>query len=494
MSKTAIDLDQAAWPVLVVDAAGAVRRANAAAQRLFAGKSGAIPPDLTALWAPENALQPAQFLAQVKKAPTAMLPVKLRPGQGRAMAFTAGIGEWSEGREKLWVLQLFPGNGVAEGRPQSIEINLSQKQKLDCALQLTRTVALDFNNTLTTIMGHTSHLLGQVAADHPWRMNLVEVEKAAGRGAEIASHLAAFSSEEKDPRARVASNLNQLVRRTVELFQTPAHAQVKWVLQLETKLYATRFDEAKIQQAIVKVLENAMEAMPPDGRVVIQTRNLELAEATQDRTAQLNPGAYVCLEIGDDGAGIEPAALPRVFEPFFTTKYGHRGLGLAWVYGIVTNHGGGVALSSRPGQGTTVRIYLPSLKKIIEEKAVSEDGPGGHQTIMVVDDEEMILTMAQMVLSGQGYRMLTATSGEKALETLGQTQSLIDLLITDMVMPGMNGRELIERVRALSPQTRVLCASGCVPSPATSFGDLHMLPKPFTSQQLLRKVREVLSR
>ena len=165
--------------------------------------------------------------------------------------------------------------------------------------------------------------------------------------------------------------------------------------------------------------------------------------------------------MSDNGCGIEPAVLPRIFEPFFTTKYGHRGLGLAWVYGIVTNHGGGVAVSSQLGQGTAVRVYLPAVKKIVEEKIISDDELSGKETILVVDDEEMVLTMAELVLKSRGYRVLTANNGEKALQIFHDTKSTIDLLVTDMVMPKMNGRELIEKVRGVSPATRVLCATAC---------------------------------
>ena len=492
MSESAIDLEQAGWPVLLVDAAGSVRRTNAAAQRFFGSKLGSAA-QLAAVWGVENATTPAQFLIQARKVAAVLLPVRLRGLQPLSTSFTASAGEVTVGGERLLLLQLFPGNGGSgEAKGPSVEVNLAQKQKLDCALQLTRTVALDFNNTLTTILGHTSYLLGLAALDHPWRLSLVEVEKAAGRAAEIANHLASFSSDEKDSRSRAAGNLNNLVRRTVELFQTPPHARLTWSLQLENRQFSVKYDEARIQQVIVKIIENAVEAVKAEGRIVVQTRNLELTETTQDRTAQLKPGAYVCLEITDDGCGIEADVLPRVFEPFFTRKYGHRGLGLALVYGIVTNHNGGVAISSQPGQGTSVRLYLPATKKIVEDKVVPEGTVGGRQTILVVDDEEMVLTMSQVVLSAHGYLVLTATTGEKALELLAKTDSLIDLLITDVVMPGMNGRELIEKARGVSPHTKIVCSTGYAPSQGAG-QEMEVLPKPFTSQLLLRKVKEVLA-
>ncbi|MBI5386224.1 MAG: response regulator [Verrucomicrobia bacterium] len=499
MAELSLNLDQVAWPVLLVDTAGVVRRANQTAQRLFGPKLAGGAPLLASIWGPENSLTPVQCLAQARKSPAGLFPLKLRGPHPVSIPFSASLGEVSQNGETFLLIQLLPGGGAGssalsgtDAKGPTVEANLAQKQKLDCALQLTRTVTLDFNNSLTTILGHASHLLSLAEPKHPWRVSLVEIEKAASRGAEIANHLAAFSSEEKDSRSRAAGNLNNLVRRTMELFQTPQNALLSWVLQLENKLFGVKYDEAKIQQAIVKVTENAVQAVKADGRIVVQTRNIELSEPTQDRTAQLKPGTYVCLEVSDDGCGIEPAVLPRVFEPFFTTKYGHRGLGLAWVYGIVTNHGGGVAISSQLGQGSAVRIYLPAVKKIIEEKAIADGVLGGQQSILVVDDEEMVLTMAQMVLSSHGYNVMTASSGEKALEVMARSQTQVDLLVTDMVMPGMNGRELIEKVRASSPATRIVCSTGCSPAQAGG-GEVDFLLKPFTSQQLLRKVKETLT-
>lgn len=242
----------------------------------------------------------------------------------------------------------------------------------------------------------------------------------------------------------------------------------------------------------MKVLENAVQAVKPDGRITIQTRNMDLSVPTQDRTAHLMPGAYVCVEISDDGCGTEPAVLPRIFEPFFTTNYGHRGPGLTWVYGIITNHGGGDAVSSQLAHGTSVRIYFPAQKKIIEEKTFTDDELSGRQTILLVDEEEMILSMSQIVLSSHGCQVLTASSGEKGLEAIAQSKTAIDLLVTDMVMPKMNGRELIQQVRQVSPAARVVCAAACS---RTLHGEYEMdfLSKPYISQQLLRKVKECLA-
>lgn len=490
-------LSAASWPVLLVDKSANVRQANAAAVDIFGGKVEGSNAPLSALWTNENGADPAGFLERVNGSRGVTTPLKLR-GKGIAiLPFNASACVVENRGEKSYLFQLFPatpatGAPRGDAKGQSVEINLAQKQKLDCALQLTRTVALDFNNTLTAILGHVTHVLGVAEAHHPWRMSLAEIEKAAERAAEVANQLAAFSSEQKDAFAQTSGNINTLMRRTAELFQTPQHNALAWSIQFEPKVFTVNYDEAKMQQAFVKIMENAVQAVPPDGRISVQTRNIELSAPTQDRTAHLLPGTYVCIEVSDNGCGIEPAVLPRIFEPFFTTKYGHRGLGLAWVYGIVTNHGGGVAVSSQLGQGTSVRVYLPALKKIVEEKVIKDYELDGSETILVVDDEEMVLTMAELVLKSRGYRVLTAGSGEKALQVFHDTKSLIDLLITDMVMPKMNGRELIEKVRAISPATKVLCATACTRS-LTIEKQLEFLTKPFTAQQLLRKAKETLT-
>ena len=234
---------------------------------------------------------------------------------------------------------------------------------------------------------------------------------------------------------------------------------------MERSLFAARFDEAKVQQALTKVLENAVEAIGDGrpGQITVQTRNVELTEPTQDRNVRLAAGTYVCVEIADNGVGIEPDVLPRIFEPFFTTKrMPHRGLGLALVYGIVTNHGGGVAVSSQPGAGTSARVYLPAEKDFIHVTTAAEANLHGTETVLVVDDENLLLTMAETILTEYGYKVLTANSGQKALAILARDDLQADLVVTDLVMPGMGGRELIERIRQLAPAMRILCTSGYV--------------------------------
>jgi nitrogen-specific signal transduction histidine kinase/ActR/RegA family two-component response regulator len=489
-------LENAGWPALLVDAAGAIRRANPAASSLFGAALGGESPHLSVVWSPENSSAADPFLAQWERSAAPIVLLKFRGKAGHTVSYLTSICAFTKDGQKYYVLQLLRDNAAvpAEVKPPGGDTSLAHKQKLDCALQLARTVALDFNNALTSILGHTSLVLSKMEPNHPWRESLIEVEKSAAKAAEIANDLGTFSRQEKEVRAQAAGNLNLLLQRSVEFFQQNAGPEpAAWTLQLDRKLFTAKFDEAKMQQAFMKIIENSLQALRERGRITVQTRNIELAEPTQDRNVRLVAGAYVCVEISDNGCGIEPEVLPRVFEPFFTTKSGasHRGLGLAWVYGIVTNHGGGVAISSQPGTGTSVRVYLPAEKRLVRDEGVTSDDLSGTQTILMVDDEDLLLTMGKTILSAYGYRVLTANGGQKALDILSRKDSPVDLVITDLVMPAMSGRELVAQIRQAWPATRIICTSGYV-WPAGQENDGAYLQKPFTSQELLLKVKQAL--
>jgi signal transduction histidine kinase len=494
-SSVVFELENAGWPALLLEGSTTICRSNAAAVRLFGPALEGATPLLAAIWSEDNATTPEQFLAQWEHAPSPAVLLKFRTRGGNSVTSLVSVCSFLKEEQKYFLLQILPESlsSLSETAGSAADASLAHKQKLECALQLARTVALDFNNALTSILGHTSLVLSRLEPTHPWRQSLLEVEKSAAKAAEIANDLGMFSRQEKEHRSQTASNLNLLTQRTVELFQrqvTPA--TIDWNLLLEKSLFTSRFDEAKLQQALMRILENAVQAIQGHGRIVVQTRNVEAAEGAQDQNVQLTAGAYVVVEVSDDGVGIAPEILPRIFEPFFTTKgNAHRGLGLAWVYGVVTNHGGGVAVSSRPGAGTSVRVYLPADHQILKDQGTTIDDLRGHHTILMVDDEDLVLTMGQTILSAYGYKVLTANSGQKALDTLSANRA-IDLVITDLVMPTMSGRELIEHIHQVSPAMRILCTSGYV-WPAGHHSDTAYLQKPFTSQDLLLKVKEVLT-
>jgi two-component system, cell cycle sensor histidine kinase and response regulator CckA len=493
-------LENAPWPAFLVAPGGALEDINPAAQTFFGERLQTR--EFSALG--EGETSSTSFISLCERLNSPLLPLKFRGRDGTVTTFLTTISSLTLSTQKYYLFQLFPKPGAAtsstgtsgDAKGGSIEINAVQKQKLDCAMQLTRTVALDFNNALTTILGHASYVLAQLEPNHKWRFSLGEIEKASEKASEIANDLAVFSLEDKDRRSQVEGNLNVLVRRAVQLFQTGDRKDVVWSQKFEKQVFTVHFDEAKLQQAFVKILENAVEAIATtsqvNGQISVQTRNVDVTDRVQDGSVQLARGAYVCVEITDDGKGIEESALPRIFEPFFSTKEGHRGLGLAWVYGIVSNHGGGVAVTSQPGQGTSVRVYLPAVKKIVEEKHLSDQNLSGEGTILFVDDEDMLVALGQMLLTSAGYKVLTANSAERALEVFEKTPDPIHLLITDMVMPKMNGRELIHRVRKSYPQTRIICSTACVRT-ATTVQHYNFLSKPFTAQELLRLVKSALA-
>lgn len=535
-------LENAAWPALLVESPGVIRRANRAAVNTFGArvKSGACP--LASIWSDANAIPPEEFLLRAFDPDTAMTDLQVRVKSGLTDGFLAQVCPVEREGHRYFAIQFLKAHGgvPAPARPapatqaarepvhadsppatpsapvsapvpepgstpektlmQSMaglgaglppEASTTHKQKVDSALQLTRTVALDFNNALTSILGHTSLVLSKMEPGHPWRNSLLEVERAAGKAAEIAQDLAEYGRQEKSGQSHAEGNLNDLLRRSVELFKSSAPQGIEWKLHLESKLCAARFDEAKMQQAFVKLLENAVEAISGEGRVVVFSRNRHVEEPSTDGTAKLSPGWYVCVEISDTGCGIAPESLPRVFEPFYTTKAGHRGLGLALVYGIITNHGGTVAISSQPGAGATARVYLPAQQKIVKDKTYRDEDLRGTQTILIVDDEDLLLTMGQMILSSYGYRVLTANNGQKALDIVKNAESPIDLVLTDLIMPQMSGRELMEQLKRIAPGVPIICMTGYVRN-AKGEDDFY-LQKPFTSQGLLSKVKQVLS-
>ena len=531
-SDLSFQLESAAWPAFVVESGGTVRHANQAAIAFFGPRMEGEGLSLSALWAEQTESAHA-FLARWERSANFVVPLRYHAKGGAVTGFATHICVM-RGPQKRFLFQLFrhsegatqfqlnPNSasaspsaaaaaaaagspaapaandlsrlGIPDAKPGATgtgETVFFQKQRLDCAVQLTRSVTLDFNNALTTILGHASLVLAQMELTHPFRASLIEVEKAAERAAEVAQNLAAFSRQEKEPPQHAHGNLNSVLRRVVEGFQKTAPPGIQWQIQPADSLFSVKFDEAKLQQAIVKVVENAVEAVGEPGRIIVSTRNLEITEPTQDRSVRLAPGTHVCIEVTDDGQGIPPDALPRIFEPFFTSKWGHRGLGLAWVYGIVTNHRGGVAVSSVPRQGTSVRIYLPATQDIVVEPLPLPVGHQLRQTVLLVDDEDLLLTMGKTVLSAFGYDVLTANSGLKAVDLIEKAERPIDLVITDLVMPQMSGRELIDQILLRLPGVPILRTSGYVRA-GVDEDPLTYLQKPFTSHALLERVRNLL--
>ncbi|MBI3876291.1 MAG: response regulator [Verrucomicrobia bacterium] len=493
--EVATALEATSWPVLIVDRTGVVRAFNAAATTVLGETLRADFTALQAIWFPQNEVRADVFLARLDGTPQNTFALKFRTRDGTFEPFTTGVCSFFKDGQKNYLFQLLAPVApvvAAAPAPKPDTADASLKQKLTLAMQLTRTISMDFNNALTSILGHTTHVLGRMEPTNPWRPALLEVEKAAAKAATISHDLSTFSRQEKDPRVQADGNLNDVIRRVVEMYRTPANFKINWQQNLEGRLYTAKYEDLKMQQAIAKVIENSAEALAGQpGTISIISLNRDITGPVHDGNISLAVGSYVCVEVSDTGPGIPPEVLPRVIEPFFTTKPAHRGLGLAWVYGVVTNHGGHVAISSEPGHGTSVRLYLPARKTVLLDTTFEDADFYGNQPILMVDDAALLLTMGQMVLSSYGYHVFTADCGQTALEIFTKMGPQIDLVITDLVMPNMSGRELVERLRALRPDVRIVRSSGNF-RPSEVEQDSIYLQKPFTSQDLLRVVKQAL--
>src|SRR5258705_7863506 len=306
-TEVVFQLDGASWPALLVMPDGAVEDSNPAAQTFFGDRLAS--KEFSAIAAEETAS--SGFLTLCYHLPTPVMALKFRGSDGDVTTFNTSIAPLNLGGQTYFLFQLYPmsvlaANGAgkpADHKSPSVETNAAQKQKLDCAMQLTRTVALDFNNALTTILGHGSYVLGQMEESHKWRSSLGEIEKAAERASEVANDLASFSLDEKNKKSQIEGNLNVLVRRAVQLLQTSDGKNVVWSEKFEKEMYTVHFEEAKLQQAFVKILENAADAIgnsaQVNGQITVETRNVDVTERRQDGLVQLTRGAYVCVEIGD---------------------------------------------------------------------------------------------------------------------------------------------------------------------------------------------------
>ena len=497
----ALLLESAAWPALLVDPGGIIRRANNAAIELFGNGLHGASTSILSILSGETQSEPAKYLIQLERSASAAMALNFKIKDGSAIIVPTSVCAFTRDDEKRFLFQLHGYGQAPAAKSDTSRVAKTEatpaappKQKVDSrATQLARSVALDLNNTLTSIMGHCSWILSQMEPDNKWRKSMEEIARAAAKSADIAENLAAFSRSDKEKEATISTNANAVLRRIQQDSQMLKDRKVQWVGELEEQLYSARCEENKLQQVFTRVIENAAEAGAVVPRITVQTRNSDLQATLQDANLRLQPGCYICVEISDNGKGIPPEILPRVFEPFFSTKPGHKGLGLAWVYGAVTNAGGGVAISSLHNQGTSVRLYIPAHKRVSRDTAIVAVKPdaGAGRTILLVDDEDLVLGVGRTVLSASGYKVLTAQSGEKALEMLAEHKDKIDLVIVDWVMPRFSGQQLMERIRAEYPSVAVLCTSGYAHIPGTT--DTDFLQKPFTTQKLLERVKDKLN-
>jgi len=384
-----------------------------------------------------------------------------------------------------------------------LEQRLQQSQKMEALGQLASGVAHDFNNLLTIISGFSDTLLEKLPSQDPLRELVTPISEAGERGAALTGQLLALSQRSVlEPRI---VDLNAIVADVRKMLGRLIGENIKLVTSFDPEARRVRVDPGHLEQVLINLAINSRDAMPEGGRLTIETANVALDATYVAGRPGVAPGNYVRLSVTDTGVGIPAQVRARIFEPFFTTKETGKGtgLGLAIVHGIVKQSGGFIEVYSEPGIGTTVKVYIPAAEGAIAmggaplPAAESEPDLTGIETVLLVDDEEDILRLGRLVLETKGYKVIAARDGAEGMRAAEEHHGPIDILITDVVMPGMGGRRLAEALRAMHPQMKVLFASGYPEDAIVRHGILQaevaFLRKPYTTVGLLKKMREVLN-
>ena len=381
------------------------------------------------------------------------------------------------------------------------EKQFRQAQKMEAVGRLAGGLAHDFNNLLTVIMGHSQVLLGELRPEDPIRVKIEEMQKAGERAVTLIRQLLAFSRKQPlEPKVlsvnAVVGNLESMLRRLIG-------EDIQFVIRPDPHDGHVKADPGQLEQVIMNLVVNARDAMSNGGLLAIETSQAELRRTPMHHLQPLPPGSYVKITVTDTGCGMDSHILSHLFEPFFTTKGEHKGtgLGLSTVFGIVTKSGGAIDVWSQVGHGTTFDVYLPRINpESAHLPAAEQPAPmrRGTETVLLVEDEPSVRDLIRDQLTKAGYQVIDATNGVEACLVATQQSGHLDLLLTDVVMPGMNGHELAQHLSVIKPNLRVLFMSGYLDDISLSAGlDAHrtaFLQKPFTPDVLTQTVRELLDR
>ena len=470
--------------ILVVGRDGTTRFSNPAAESLFGRNTDELVGEL--------------FGSPTVAGKTTELDIVRPKGETAVAEMRVVETEWEGEAARLASLRDITERKRVEKVLREIEEQLMQAQKMEAIGRLAGGVAHDFNNLLTVIMGY-SELLLQKSGDDPLKGYAEAISSAAEKAERLTSQLLAFSRKQaREPRIL---NLNDIVTEMGKILQRVISEDVGLALVPEPNLGHVRIDPGQIEQVIMNLAVNARDAMPDGGSLTIETANVELDAEYTNAHLDVQPGEYVMLAVTDTGHGMDEETRKLVFEPFFTTKEAGSGtgLGLSTVYGIVKQNGGNIWVYSEPGKGTTFKVYLPIVRGEIPAGRSSNMLPeagSGSETILVVEDEEVVGELARQVLEQKGYKVLAARNGPEALIIYEQHNGPVHLLLTDVIMPKMSGKELAERLLALRSDLRVIYMSGYADAAIFQNGRVpesaNYLQKPFTPDGLLRKVRSVL--
>ncbi len=385
---------------------------------------------------------------------------------------------------------------------KQLEMQFLQSQKMETVGRLAGGIAHDLNNLLTVLGGYSQLSLLEIEEDHPLRSNLEEIKRTVDRATELTQRLLAISR--RQTMEMKVFNLNWLLKGLEKMLVRIIGEDIELIFSLADDLGEVKSDPGQIEQAILNLVVNARDAMPQGGKLIIETCNVLLDQNDVQSHFDVIPGPYVLLSVTDTGCGMSPEVKERIFDPFFTTKSEGKGtgLGLSTVYGIVKQSGGYIFVYSEVHQGTTFKIYLPRVQEKVDDLTRREetgDFPRGNETILLVEDEEALRSLTAKVLRDQGYTVLEAAHGEEAMRLAREClHQKIHLVVTDLVMPQMGGKELVQQLKLLSPNTRILFISGYADGAMTHQASLEpetpFLQKPFSPMELARKIREILER
>jgi PAS domain S-box-containing protein len=391
------------------------------------------------------------------------------------------------------------GLAVNISERKELETQLRHSQKMEAVGRLAGGLAHDFNNLLTGILGYSQLALDSLEEDHPARDHIETIRKTGENASELTERLLAFSR--RSPISRRVVSVNDIVSGMDGMLNRLIGEDIELTLVLQPNLFNVQADANEIEHALVNLAVNARDAMPGGGELIVETRNLVVTKRSRPELIGMGLGEYATVAVSDTGVGMGEDVKSRAFEPFFTTKPDPKGtgLGLSIVYGIVTQNGGHVWIRSAPGKGTTVRIYLPRVAKEVQpaaEPVAEPESLRGTETVLVVEDQPVVRSLAARILRDKGYTVLEAGDGEEALRVSGGHRGHIHLMITDVVMPGMGGAELAERMSALRPEMKTIYMSGYTDDEivrrASIDGAKTLILKPFTRELFTMKVRREL--
>ena len=380
---------------------------------------------------------------------------------------------------------------------KSFEAQFQQAQRMESIGTLAGGIAHDFNNLLMGIQGNASVMMLELEPDHPYYDNIKSIERCIKSGAHLTKQLLGFARGGKY--VVKPTYLNEVMQRTAQIFGR-TRKEINIHTSFRKNIWLVNVDVGQIEQVLLNLYVNAWQAMPDGGDLYLESDNVVLDEHyVGSKPFNVKPGRYVKISVTDTGSGMDKETQHRVFEPFFSTREVSTGtgLGLASAYGIVKNHGGIINCYSEVGIGTTFNIYFPSYQKpALEEPEPVQDALKGTETVLLVDDEEVLVDVGKHLMESLGYRVLPAKSGEEALRIFERYADRIDLVILDMVMPYMNGSEVYDRIKQIRPETKVLLASGYsingLAEDIIARGCNGFIQKPFNTNELSRKVREIL--